>query len=395
MNNILSKVSRLKRSLKGALGLNYFSVTRSLQDGLGLNYFNVVRIKRFSRNFGFTRKKQLEFIQDLASWINDGCNPIKACEAIMAGAKHNSRLIHEYRAAESIHDALSRGRSIAEGMQYAFEPEVVSIFAAGQRAGEMALNESINAYLQQQSELAVTKKAFYKPLKLPFIYLCITCGALIGMGNFIFPRFVELLGGQEQLPTIIKCIMMFSQAMIYLPFYIFLFIGLWLLARHYIRNNVTERRFRVDNYFPFNVYKAFVAMRVLKTLGILVGANNTPRQAALELMKHSSQYTQYHLQVFVSKSERGVRDLADMMDSGLLSKRLLFRLRLGSASADHQSKQLAIQSAAARSGDEAIASLAKTKYILSITLWFCLGMGVCMLGGSFMLILGDIMSKYQ
>ena len=172
---------QLQKSLKrfSLIGLEY----------AGLNYQTWDKIKRFFRTFGFNQKRQIEFIQDFATWLNDDCSPAQACRSIIDAGKDDPRLKLEVKAAESIYKALKQGLSISEGLADWFEPEVVTLFDAGQSAGSKALTKVVNEYLKQEAEEKRAKSEFWKPVKQPFLYQFIVLGFMMVMGMFVLPQF--------------------------------------------------------------------------------------------------------------------------------------------------------------------------------------------------------------
>ena len=171
-------------------------VRRTVQIALeyaGLNFQTWERVKRFGRTWGFTKQRQFEFVQDFASWLNDGCSPSQACRSIMEAGKGDRRLQQEYKAASAIYEALKRGQSISEGMVDWFEPEVVTLFDAGQQAGSKALTKVVNEYLKQETEIRRAKSEFWKPVKQPLLYFFMVIGFMMVMGLFVLPQFSELL----------------------------------------------------------------------------------------------------------------------------------------------------------------------------------------------------------
>jgi len=367
---------QLQKSLKrfSLIGLEY----------AGLNYQTWDKTKRFFRTFGFNQKRQIEFIQDFATWLNDDCSPAQACRSIIDSGKDDPRLKLEVKAAESIYKALKQGLSISEGLADWFEPEVVTLFDAGQSAGSKALTKVVNEYLKQEAEEKRAKSEFWKPVKQPFLYQFIVLGFMMVMGMFVLPQFSGLMPA-DKMSSSVKIVTSFSSWMksnyVYLS--VFFFFS-YIVFNHFVKNNTSHFRLSADSHFPLNIYRNFAAMKMMKTLGILVETRYNLHRAAVELKKHSNAYMTHHINHIIRETQFGESDLGDALNSGLLSKRLMFRLRNAANSPDQDRKKSAISIAADRSGDEAVRSLMNTRQWVATVLWVTMSLNLLLVVSSFM-----------
>lgn len=362
----------------------------------GLNYQTWERTKRFFKTWGFNKTKQIEFIQDFSSWLNDGCSPSQACHSVIGAGKGDKRLKNEVNAAQSIYDALKRGQSISEGMVDWFSPEVVMLFEAGQQAGSDSLTRVVNEYLRQEEEVKKAKVEFWKPVKQPLVYFGIAFSFMLVMGTFLLPEFLSIMP-PEKLTSAIKIVMATSawftgNFLLVVVAVLMSFVAL----RHFMETNASKFRLQMDSYFPLNIYKNFAAMRTLKTLGILVETRYNLNRAALELKKHSSGYMTYHLNHVIRETQFGESDLGNALDSGLLSKRLMFRLRNAANSPDQERKKSAISIAADRSGGEAVRTLFGTRQLVAASLWIATVVTMLLAVSSFMGVISSLFNmSYQ
>ena len=350
----------------------------------GLNYQNWDKIKRLVRTWGFNQKRQIEFIQDFATWLNDDCSPSQACRSIIDAGKDDARLTLEVKAAESIYNALEKGLPISEGLIDWFEPEVVTLFDAGQSAGSKALTKVVNEFLKQEAQEKRARSEFWKPVKQPFIYQFIVLGFMMVMGMFVLPQFSSLIPA-EKLSSSVNIVMGFSSWMKSKSLYLMvLLLASYLAFNHFVRNNTSRFRLIADNHFPLNIYKNFAAMKMMTTLGILVETRYNLHRAAVELKKHSNAYMTFHLNHIIRETQFGESNLGDALDSGLLSKRLMFRLRNAANSPDQDRKKSAISVAADRSGDEAVRSLMHTRRWVATVLWITMSLNLLLVVNAFM-----------
>lgn len=356
----------------------------------GVNFQTWERVKRFFRTFGFTKQRQFEFVQDFSSWLNDGCSPSQACRSIMDAGKGDKRLQHEVNAATSIYDALKRGQSISEGMVDWFDSDVVTLFDAGQQAGSKALTRVVNEYLKQEIEIKRAKAEFWKPVKQPLFYLVMVFGFMMAMGLFVLPQFSDLMP-VERMTFSVRFVLGFSGWVTLMwPYIVVAFLAASLLVYHFFMNNTSKLRLSLDAYFPLNIYRNFAAMKTMKTLGILVETRYNLHKAATELKRHSNGYMVHHLNHIIRETQFGESDLGESLNSGLLNKRLMFRLRNAANSPDQDRKKSAISIAADRSGDEAVRALIGTRQFVSFFLWLTMALMLLMVVSSFMGVISSL-----
>lgn len=356
----------------------------------GINYQTWDRVKRFFRTWGFGKQRQFEFVQDFSSWLNDGCSPSQACRSIMEAGKGDKRLQQEVNAATAIYQALKRGQSISEGMVDWFEPEVVTLFDAGQQAGSKALTRVVNEYLKQQEEIKRAKAEFWKPVKQPLTYFFMVIGFMLVMGSFVLPQFSELMP-PENMTFSVRFVMGFSEWFGSMwPYVLLAILVMFAAGVHFLTTNTSKARLSLDGYFPLNIYKNFAAMKTMKTLGILVETRYNLHKAATELKRNSNGYMVHHLNHVIRETQFGESDLGEALNSGLLSKRLMFRLRNAANSPDQDRKKAAISIAADRSGDEAIRALIGTRQFAALFMWLATALTLLMAVSSLMGVVSSL-----
>lgn len=359
----------------------------------GLNYKSWDLIKRYFRTWGFNQHRQFEFIQDFSTWLNDGCSPSQACLSIIEAGKADRHLEQEVKAATAIFDALKRGESISEGMTDWFEPEVVTLFDAGQQAGSSALTSVVNEYLKQEFEIKKAKSIFWGPVKQPLAYLFMVLAFMMVMGLFVLPQFSGLMP-PEKMTFSVNFVLAFSDiAKNYYPYFILLCFMAFIGGVNFLSNNTSNTRLAMDNYFPLNIYRNFAAMKTLKTLGILVETRYNLHKAAIELKRHSNLYMMHHLNFIIRATQFGESDLGEALNSGLLNKRLMFRLRNAANSPDQSRKKSAISIAADRSGGEAVRALTETRTYIALFLWIVMALTLLMVVSSFMGVISSLFNQ--
>ena len=335
--------------------------------------------KHKTKTRGFSRARQIAFIQDLNSWLQDGSSPAIACQAIMKFGYNNPKLAQEVAVATAIYGALQSGKKISRGLKEWFSADIVMLFETGQEAGIESLGSIISAYLKQEKSIDLARKEFFSPLKYPMIMSVMAWSAVYMYGTHVLPKFLDFIP-TERIPIVGRFIIQYVSALEAwggLVLLLLVFFVIW--GADMVRNNASPQRLAMDGYFPLNIYKNFVAMRALKTLGILVETNYSPYDAARKMAPHASPYLRYHLDYLMDQISRGNQNLASALDSGLLPVRLLFRVENALKSNNQQTKRRAISAAADRAGDEAIAAMSNTRQIVLLILWCAAAGGVAML----------------
>lgn len=364
--------------------------TLVLLEYVGIDYLVIQKVKRFFTTLGFNKTRQFEFIQDFSRWLVDGCSPAQACEAIIKGAAENPSLAKEAGAARDILNSLEAGGKIAEGMENWFDEDVISIFKSGESASSEALIHIINEYLRQEEKMKEAKKQFWSPIKQPLLYSIIAWCVLLGMGAFMFPQFLEIIPRHKADSLLVFAVdyAKFMQNNFLFILLFIVFVCVFLI--NFIRNSVSPLRMKLDSVFPFNVYRLFLGMRLLKTLGILVESRYNLHTAAKEMLKYSNKYTSYHLQHILDTTSTGDNKISSALDSGLLPTRLKFRLDTASSSPNVETKKRAISIAAERSGDEATRSLLRTRKLISLFFWVLTLVGLLLVAGGFMGVISSV-----
>lgn len=356
----------------------------------GINYQTWDRLKLLSRTWGFSKQRQFEFIQDFSSWLNDGCSPSQACRSIIDAGRGDKRLQQEVNAATAIYQALKRGQPISEGMVEWFNPEVVTLFDAGQQAGSKALTRVVNEYLKQDIEIKRAKSEFWKPVKQPLIYFFMVVAFMMVMGLFVLPQFSGLMP-PDKMTFPVRFVLGFSEWVTLMwPYVLLVLLIACLAGYHFISHNTSSIRLSLDEFFPLNIYKNFAVMKMMKTLGILVETRYNLHKAASELKRNANGYMVYHLNHMIRETQFGESDLGEALNSGLLSKRLMFRLRNAANSPDQDRKKSAISIAADRSGDEAIRALIGTRQFVAFFLWLTMSLTLLMVVSSFMGVISSL-----
>lgn len=330
------------------------------------------RIKTLWHRILLPRKKQLEVLQDLQSWLEDGGNVVHACRSILRSAESANELNKPYaRAIQEIYDAALAGQDIADGMQNWFDREVIMIFSVGQKAN--ALGEMLTDYLKQSEELEQAKAEFIKPLRYPVLLFFISLGIAIFLAVFVLPQFVEVIPQQrwpdesQMFYALYNAVWDSKGQVLAAVLVVAAFFSWWLV------NGTGKVRRALQRVFPFSIYSYIKAMQVSKLMALLVGRIYSPKKCAQELAKTATPFLKWHLDVIVNRESQGSESIAWSFDTGLFPKRLVQRMEGIISKGDANSKLKALETAGKRSGAEALSAINKTKVFVLFGLYAMAG----------------------
>lgn len=276
--------------------------------------------KRF-RHFQFGNKQQLAFLEDFYLLVNDG---IPANRAIEMMAQVTIGLTHDV--ANAIAQKISEGRPLADGMRDWFAINVVEIIRVGEEGGALAetLRSAINTLGQQGSSMS----ALLGAISYPLMVIIMGAGVIVYLNNSVFTQF-RLIKPIEQWPDAgrqLVDIANFIQSWWWLV--VLFVIAIILLIRYVMANYVGELRPILDKFPPFNFYRQFSAARLMETLGLLV-ANGVVFKNAIKIMQYNSNpYLTSHLVMMEHLLGMGRGNVADVLNTGLISEPDILRLRV-------------------------------------------------------------------
>lgn len=272
-------------------------------------------------HFQFGNKKQLAFLEDLYTLINDG---IPANRAIEMMAQASSGI--NKRVALSIANKIGQGQAMAEGMREWFAVNVVEIIRVGESGG--ALAQSMKSAINMLSQQGLAMGAFIGAVSYPLFVILIAALVIVYLNSKVFTQF-RMIKPENQWPPegqrlvwIANMITVWWWAVI-LGVILIVFIFRWFMV-----NYTGELRPILDRYPPFLFYRRLVAARLLETLGLLV-SNGVVFRAAIKVMQlQAKPYTRSHLDEMEHLLSTGKSNIGDVLDTGLVEPQDLMRLRV-------------------------------------------------------------------
>ncbi|OGT41416.1 MAG: hypothetical protein A3F42_02000 [Gammaproteobacteria bacterium RIFCSPHIGHO2_12_FULL_37_34] len=277
----------------------------------------VLTIKRWQ----FGNKAQLAFLEDLYTLISDG---IPANRAIDMIAQVTTGLNREV--ALVISQKIGQGQPLAEGMQDWFSVNVIEIIRIGELGG--ALAQTMKSAINMLSQRGVALGSFIGTMAYPFFVLIIACVMIVYINTQVFTLF-RTIKPIEEWPIAGQRLVGLANFLESWWWLIFLIIiAIVLIVRRLMTNYTGELRPVLDNFPPFSFYRRFLAARMLETLGLLV-SNGVVFKSAVKVMQHQANpYYHSHLIVMERLLSVGKTNIADVLDTGLVTQQELMRLRV-------------------------------------------------------------------
>lgn len=269
----------------------------------------------------FNNKKQLAFLEDLYTLINDG---IPANRAVEMMAQVSQGLNRDVAASLSHH--IAQGQPLAEGMSEWFSTNVVEIIRVGEAGG--ALAQTLKSAINLLSQSGIAYSGFISAITYPLFVIAMGCGVIVYLDHSVFNQF-RAIKPIETWPEAGQQVVYVSQFITQWWWVVIVgvIVTIIVLSR-VMKNYVGELRPMLDNFPPFSFYKKFAAARLLETLGLLV-SNGVVFKSAIKIMQQqSTPYLHYHLVMTEHLLSMGRSNIADVLATGLVSESDLMRLRV-------------------------------------------------------------------
>lgn len=276
-----------------------------------------LRIKRMQ----FGAKAQLAFIEDLYTLVSDGIPANRAVEMMTQVTTGITR-----DAALSIAQKIAEGQALADGMRDWFSPNIVEIIRVGEEGG--ALTETLRSAIATLTQKSGAIASLLQAVTYPILVIIMACVIIIYVNNQVFTQFKTIKPVTKWPQAGRDLINMANLIQSWWWLVLLIIVGVILSFRYAMANYVGEFRPVLDRFFPFNLYRRFVASRFLETLGLLV-SNGVVFKNALRVMEHQANpYLASHLVTMEHLLGMGRGNVADVLASGLVSEADIMRLRV-------------------------------------------------------------------
>src|SRR6185312_15885317 len=224
----------------------------------------------------------------------------------------------------SIAQKISEGQPLAEGMRDWFKINIVEIIRVGEEGG--ALVETLRSAIKTLGQQSGAVGAVLSAISYPLIVIIMACSIIVYLSNGVFVQFAGIKPITEwpQAGRDFMNIATIIQDWWWLV--ILSIIGIGFLLRRLMFNYVGELRPLLDKIPPFNLYRRFVAARLMETMGLLV-ANGVVFKSAIKVMQYQSNpYIASHLVMMEHLLAMGKGNIADVLTTGLIDDKSILRL---------------------------------------------------------------------
>lgn len=269
----------------------------------------------------FTRKHQQAFLEDLAALIEDG---VPASQAIDVIISVSGGIIK--RVAESVSVSLAKGQSLADGMQFWFSHPVVEVIRVGESNG--ALPQTLRAAASTYTNYSSTLNSFLASVLYPLSVVVLALIMTVFIKNSVLTSFLDIKP-LAQWPAVGKNLYRIGATVQAGWWLILITVGLLTVIVNNILKNVTgEVRAWIDDIPFLSLYRASIAARFMETLGLLLSNGVVIRQALSTLQYDASPYFSWHLLQMEYHLSGGQENIADVLNTNLISHNDLMRLRV-------------------------------------------------------------------
>ncbi|MGQ4276297.1 type II secretion system F family protein [Pseudidiomarina sp. E22-M8] len=308
-----------------------------------------------------SRSSQLALLEDIALAVGDGLSAAQACEELQQHAQQQG-LKREGEAIGAMQGAVFRGVPMATAMRDWFANDLCMLVSIGERSG--LLDQLIAAQRQFELQRAAAIQGFWRPLIYPLIMVIITMFACYAVGQKVMPKLADGLA-ELHWPLLSQHLLAISG-------------GSWLLVIGLLLGLVVficwgpypaiDFRFKCWRWCAqrgaFVIRRYFDGVLLLQSLTVLLRAGTRLDRALQAMQEFGSGSLAYALPELRRRLARGERQLVAILDCGLLSPRMLFRLSNGSRNAtEHGTLQRVANYAAA----DAVAALQRLRVAIQVS----------------------------
>lgn len=302
--------------------------------------------------FRVSRKRQLDFVDVLLRLVADGFQPSRVAEHIREVGSPVDRV-----AADSMLRGLDEGRTVGDAMARVFHADIVSAVDAAEQSGGLAVRGI--AVLDRLREQQEAKRGVYAQLSWPAFYVAFACALYVGFALGVWPQF------EQTAPLTGYALVAYGIGLFMIqwwPVLVAVALVAPVVVAFLMRRYAGAGRRLLDRIWPFSLYRTLLGANALDDLGTLMAAGQEPRMAIETVSRAASPYARMYFDNMQRRLDEG-RNIADILDVGLIAKRHLAHLRL---LAEHRNLRETMAATGATARNESLASLKATARVLNV-----------------------------
>ena len=277
--------------------------------------------KQALKQFFFTSSQQRILLEDLLSLVEDGVSLSQSIEII---AEESTGIRAE--AAQSISHSIASGQGMAVGMEGWFSTIYIELIRSGEKSG--LIQQSLQACVSTINQSMDALRTCLSALLYPTLVVLAALVVVVFVKVSVLEQF-QKIKPMAQWPDVGRDLFLLASWLQYtwwllLLVLVALVMGLIYLLRHW----VGDWRLKLDRFPGFNSYRQFTAARLMSTLGLLMNNGVMLKNALVIVQAKAKSYLGWHLQQMEVQLARGKLNLADVLDTGLLDRSDMRRLRV-------------------------------------------------------------------
>lgn len=293
-----------------------------------LDYFSFVHVPPFFRNITqqikyrlFTVRQKQGFLEDIATLIEDGIPANRAVEIVQ---KSSTGLLTEV--ANSILGRLAEGKTFADGMEGWFPVTIVELVRSGEEGG--TLLSSLQAAATALGQRSSITSSLITSLTYPAIVVCLAMIVAVFVNHSVFDSFAAIrpIAQWPDNGKTAVALATFIQNGWWLV--ILAFLGVIFSIGYMLRTYIGHLRPTIDSLPLLSLYRRLVAARFMESLGMLITNGVVFKRSLRILQQNANPYLASHLMAMEFRLSGGKENIAEVLDTGLLDKNDLLRLRI-------------------------------------------------------------------
>lgn len=268
----------------------------------------------------FGAKEQQSYLEDLATLVEDGVPANKAVEVLFRIGKGSVKTL-----SEQVVDVIAQGRPIADGLIGWVPEHIVELIRAGEEGGTLAQNMRVaGETLGRKNEVF---GALFNALTYPIVVLITGVSVMIYLKQSVFLQFATIKPVNEWPADGQRLLAMATFFQNWWWLLVMLIIAVIMCIARILVSYTGGLRPMLDKIPLVNVYRSSTAARFMETLGLLIINGIVFKQALSILHKQASRYLGWHISQMERRLSRGSSNIADVLDTGLVTRADIVRLR--------------------------------------------------------------------
>ena len=277
----------------------------------------------------WSASRQWQWVEDYCCWLEDGCSPLQAAQAMRISAQQYG-LAAEAQMAERLYQCLRSGRPMTSGLKGCLDNELLQVFALGQQSD--CLTELLQCYRDFQRRRYQLLLSLWRQRLYPLFVLLLVLLATLMAGQSYLPKLLAYAPEPVQHWSIKVVLWLAELMMQWGVLLITATVAFMWLYRWLGRCWVSPWRWRLEQLGLFGYQRAMSAVWVTQMVALLLRHRLSLKDSLRRLQPLSNRYAGYHLQRMAKRLARGEQHLSQVMSTGLLTPELLFRLHNGGRS---------------------------------------------------------------